>query len=143
MITFTSFMKKFLLTIMAFVYLAVATGANVHLHYCMDKLVSWNLAASNTVHCPVCNSGKQSAEKSTLSCKGCCKDEFKQVKLGKDHKAEQHFPVKISIDQVPVTYYSYELHPAIPTTLVGAYNINAPPRKHSVPDFIFFCTFLI
>jgi hypothetical protein len=136
-------MKKTFLTIMAFVYLAVASGTTVHMHFCMDKLVSWNIAPGNAHDCPVCSMEKESFKSSELSCKGCCKDEVKQVKLEKDHKAEQNFLPKVLIEAVVSTFHSNDVHDIIPAKLIGSYNINGPPQKHKVPTFLFNCVFRV
>ena len=74
-------MKKFLILILTFAYLATTTGATVHMHYCMDKLVELNLWHSEKDQCNNCGMDKSE----TKDDKGCCKDEHKQVKVDKDH----------------------------------------------------------
>ena len=43
-------MKKLLITILALVYLTVSSGATVNLHYCMGKLMSWDLSLKATIN---------------------------------------------------------------------------------------------
>lgn len=143
MATFTMLMKKLLLTIMTFVYLAVASGASVNLHYCMDKLVSMDIMGRNDHNCPVCKTQKENSAKTEFSCKGCCKDELKQVKLENDHKAQQSFFSEISFESTEGTLHSNEYTLFIPVKLIGSYNINGPPTKHKVPTFLFNCVFRI
>ena len=143
MATFTTLMKKLLLTILAFVYLAVASGMSVNMHYCMEKLVSWNLTGNHDKDCPVCNTEEKGSGKTTLSCKGCCKDELKQLQLEKDYKAEQHISSNVSFGEPHFTNSFNELTLFVPVKLTGANNINAPPVKYKVPSFIFNCVFRI
>ena len=72
-------MKKFFAAILAILYFATTTGATVHLHYCMDKLVEQSLWHSEKDQCSKCGMDK------SLEKKGCCKDEYKQVKVGNAH----------------------------------------------------------
>ena len=77
-------MKKFIVTIFAFFYLCLSTGATVHLHYCMGKLVEWSLWHENKDgKCSRC--GMPKSQKKTN--KGCCKDEQKSIKIVNDQKA--------------------------------------------------------
>lgn len=76
-------MKRFLLLILSVCYLTASSGAVVHLHYCMDKLIGWGLWEKNgkTDKCDKCGMSKSSKKKS------CCKDKSKFVKITKDQKA--------------------------------------------------------
>ena len=71
-------MKKFLVTILALVYLASSSGAVVNLHYCMGKLKSWDLSHTSKNTCGNC--GMEKANKS------CCHDEQKQLQTAKDQQ---------------------------------------------------------
>ncbi len=73
-------MKKLVAFILSFVYLAASTGATVHMHYCMDKLVDWSLTHNDSGTCSNCGMDKEDAKE------GCCKDEHKQIKLEADQK---------------------------------------------------------
>ena len=68
-------MKKTLVSILAIFYLASSVGATVHLHYCMDKLISWSLSKGDGDRCDKCGMKKEG---------GCCKDENKFVKNSVD-----------------------------------------------------------
>lgn len=56
-----------------------ATGASVHIHYCMDKLVAVNFKA-DTKNCKNCGMAKAKSD-------GCCKDELAHIKVDKDQLA--------------------------------------------------------
>lgn len=71
----------------------------MHLHYCMEKFISWNLSESENKTCGKCGM-KESATQ-----KGCCKDEVKQLKIDTDHQkstAESFF----NLFQVPAIKYT-------------------------------------
>lgn len=131
-------MKKFIVTILAFLYITASVGATVHLHYCMDKLVNLGLWHNNDKKCGKCGMAK-SQEKEN----GCCKDEHKQVKLESDHKGA-------------ATYLLSELISfALPTPVFELPDINlptvteqnplshAPPRSGDIAVYIRNCVFLI
>ena len=75
-------MKRFIFAILSCLYLFSAAGANLHFHYCMGKLESWGLGHTETKKCGGCGLEKKAAEDN-----GCCKDEFKHIKLKVDQKA--------------------------------------------------------
>ncbi len=71
-------MKKFLITILAIVYLGSSTGATVNLHYCMGKLKSWDLFHASKNTCGSCGMEKAKT--------GCCHDEQKQFHAAQDQQ---------------------------------------------------------
>ena len=52
----------------------------MHLHFCMDKFIGWDVSQTKNTSCTKCGM-KESATK-----KGCCKDELKQLKINTDHQ---------------------------------------------------------
>jgi hypothetical protein len=83
-------MKKVLATILAFVYLSTSTGAILHLHYCMGKLVSWGLIDKDSKNCATCGMPKKPNHKGCVTTKmGCCEDKHIQVKTSNDQKLDQ------------------------------------------------------
>lgn len=68
--------KKIFLFISAFFYLTAATGATLHIHYCMGEETSWSLLRDESKDCGKCGMEKKQAADS-----GCCKEESKQAKL--------------------------------------------------------------
>lgn len=130
-------MKKFLLTILAFIYLANVSGATLQFHYCMGKLVRIGLVPEKQRQCSHCG-----MDKSLNKAKDCCKDEQKKVSSDKDqdallaaYKSLQNSPVENS-----VVYFAFKsiFHQRISLDFPVS---NAPPAK--VPIHIFNCTFLI
>ena len=122
-------------------------GATIHLHYCMDKLVSWSLKAENPnkKSCPFCGMAKTTPDKHCgKQAKGCCKDEQKQIKVEKDQKASDASfnlakPFLVSDDHKAVEVASVVVtSPSLeyPTS-------HAPPRAENVPLLIRYSAFLI
>ena len=132
-------MKQFILAIIAFVYLGTATGATIHMHYCMGKLISIGLLPGKDDQCNKCGMGKTDAKS-----KGCCKDEPKQIKIEKDQKTTEtavQTMQAIAVEmpaaaiEIPLNYFSS-------LTEKSPYG-NAPPRSASVAVYIRNCVFLI
>jgi len=123
-------MKRFLTTILALVYLTASNGATIHLHYCMGKLMSWDLSRKQEAKCGICGMGKKGH-------RGCCKDEQKVLQIEKDQKASKfsfQF-LNISSSTVSVTYAGLPfVYPS--AIVVENPTANAPPRPGKVPLFI-------
>lgn len=121
-------MKKFFATILAVLYLATTTGATVHLHYCMDKLVEQNLWHSEKEPCSKCG-----MEKSQQTDKGCCKDEHKRVKVENDHYTSDiaFQAMQLAAIALPVSFIEI---PQIAFSSITEENPtgNAPPRSSSI-----------
>lgn len=121
-------MKKFLVTILALVYLTSTFGATLRLDCCLEKLVSIGLGS--TTHD---NSLREEN-------RGNCNDDHKKAKLGHDQKRNdakirfaKFVPASLNTD-----YPVYSFHPV--STLTEAYPVNnAPPKKADIPLFILHC----
>lgn len=130
-------MKKFIVAIVAFFYLAVSSGFTVHMHYCMNKLAGWGLFHLDKDKCGVCGMHKGDT-------KGCCKDEHKSVRFVKDQKTTDNSSLKIQ----PVSFLlsaasisednKINLQPAYR----DLYNLS-PQHLRSVPVFLRNCNFRI
>jgi len=130
-------MKKVLVTILAFTYLAVSSGATLNLHYCMGKLVSWDLSHKQEGKCGTCGMEK-------VGHKGCCKDEHKTFQIDKDQKtAESAFHyLPVFSDVIILTYGALGGTPA--SSLAVTYpTSHAPPLISQVPIFLLHCHFRI
>jgi hypothetical protein len=79
-------MKKFVVAILAILYLGTSISATIHLHYCMGKLVDWGLWHNDSSKCSTC--GMEKGHKTTDD--GCCKDEHKYVKNTTDQKTTSY-----------------------------------------------------
>ena len=141
-------MKKFLATILSFIYVTTSVGATVHLHYCMNQLVEWGLGNknSNAKICSFCGMARsntdQHCEKEN---KGCCKDEQRFVKLENDQK---------------ISDASFKFSQISPNTITPGFSldccfeyiaaltkefpvINGPPQTGNVSLFVRNCIFRI
>jgi hypothetical protein len=140
--------KKILVTILALVYLTASIGATVHMHYCMDKLVSWGFAHQNSddKSCSYCGMKKTPADKNcSKEVKGCCKDEHKQLRLEKDQKVSEYgfdFNKLISQSTVPSLLEIYKVSVFSPT-LTYPLTHAPPPGIKPVSLFVLNCVFRI
>lgn len=105
-------------------YMGTSSGATIHMHYCMEKLIALSLEATGDHECRSCGMTKEES-------KGCCKDKTTQIKLQDDQKisAIVEFFQLIS-DAVIVT-------PAIGFDVVSFdSNELAVPLNHAPPDAV-------
>ncbi len=134
-------MKKLIVAILAFLYIGTSTGATIHMHYCMGKLVNWSLWHDKD-HNNQC--GKCGMSKSNKAADGCCKDEHKLVKLEKDQLARENVvpftPVVAAV--VPPVFAALQNVPLNAVTV--AYPVShAPPGYNGQYIYLLHCTFLI
>jgi hypothetical protein len=133
-------MKKIIVAILAVLYLSTSMGTTIYLHYCMGRLVDWSLWDRNSSTCSKC--GMPKSHKAANN--GCCKDEYKQLKIEKDQKLSQSFShlnkviTEISFVSIPV--YSISL-PGLSTQEYP--KNNAPPRSWNGSLHIINCVFRI
>lgn len=132
-------MKKIIFTLMAFFYLAVASGAGVQLHYCMGELVDWSLVHSQQAACDFCGMEKKEASE-----KSCCKDVQQQAKVDQAQKTnaqiykfEQQVFILPSLKPIVA-----EVMPMV-NIIAQEVNSNAPPLGQQLPLFIKNCTYRI
>lgn len=132
-------MKKFIVSIIAVLYLFASTGAAVNVHYCMGKMADWSLGHKNSKACGYCGM-KNSVKKNN----GCCTDEHKFIKNEDDQKAGSSFQLNLKqiAAELPLSYFSYD------TEFTGSITedhpiSNSPPRSGNVPLYLFKRTFLI
>ena len=128
-------MKKFLVAILAVLYLAVSSGATVNLHYCMGKLVSWDLSGNKGDKCPNCGMKK--------TAKDCCSDQHKLIKVNDGQKVSD---IAYQLTQfAAITANHYTGLPVLPVASITAQNplTHAPPRSGKVALYLRNCIFLI
>jgi hypothetical protein len=70
-------MKKLLYIITVFLYVTMACGVVINLHYCMGRYQSFDLYTAQKNECGKCGMPMDKSH-------GCCKDEVKIVKLQDD-----------------------------------------------------------
>ncbi len=140
-------MKKILVAILAFIYITTAMGATVHLHYCMDKLVSWGFGheKSGKKSCLYCGMEKSATDKHCgKESNGCCKDEQKIIKLENDQKiSEASFQLsQIPVEAITPVFSDYSFENV--SSLTEEYPVtHAPPRTQNVALFVLNCVFRI
>jgi hypothetical protein len=132
-------MKKILLTILTIFYLGTSSGASVHFHYCMGKLVSWGLAKETAEICDFCGMQKSASKK-----KSCCKDIEQKAKVEKSQKAGQtiyKFDHLSAVIILPELYTEYQA--PIPVKITREALSNAPPDGQQLPVYLKNCTYRI
>ena len=130
-------MKKFLAAILAIAYLTVSSGATIHFHYCMGKLMSWDMSAKSKNNCGSC--GMEKAAK-----KGCCHDEQKQLKVEKDQKNAEPVFQLLAVTSDATNHLTAglpEMYLSIPA--VNHFSTHAPPAQPGIPVYLRNCNFRI
>jgi hypothetical protein len=133
-------MKRILVTILSFLYMASAMGATVHLHYCMGEFMGASLVHKHEHKCDKCGMVK------TEDDNGCCKDEHKTIKTAEHHAAKLAFDLAsiepAIIPELLIPRDVASIHSA-PLQLKGAF-ANAPPGAcRPCPIYIYVCNFRI
>ena len=129
-------MKKFLLLILTFAYLATSSGATVYIHQCMGKTIDWDLSGDERNKCEKCGMHKNAAN-------DCCQDHVKIVKVRNDQN-------------LPVSFFSNVFFsPALPAPVYSFYQVrlfncenksiesHTLTRSSKINYNILYCTFLI
>jgi hypothetical protein len=130
-------MKKIAISLLAALYLGTSPGATIQLHYCMDRLIGWEVSHEDTSKC-----SKNDMEKKDH--KGCCKDENRQIKNDTDQKVSESFTqlsdITSEIAKICSSACSFALPNIIPNKFTKA---NSPPRSCHTSINIVNCVFLI
>lgn len=130
-------MKKFLVAILAILYITASSGTVVHLHYCMDKLTDWGLWKDNgkTDKCSTCGMSKSKK-------KGCCKEENKIIKIEKDQRVTD-LSYKLSQPLTAVLISPIiSLSSILPSGITENKPVsNSPPAQMQVPLYLLNCVF--
>jgi hypothetical protein len=125
-------MKKLLVAILAIVYLAVSSGVAMSIHYCMGKISSVDLMHTGD-KCSKCGMKKTD---------GCCKDEFKIVKLSDSHKLisnEINISTPVAIIENASSLFDAQAYSSVSQL---HYNNHSPPPP-DVSLNILYCVFRI
>ncbi|KAF0242813.1 MAG: hypothetical protein FD136_1091 [Chitinophagaceae bacterium] len=132
-------MKKFIVAILALVYITTSTGATLQMHYCMGQLTDWGLGQNKSKTC-----GKCGMDKSEEKDNGCCKDEHKFIKSNTDQKTVEAGFQFLHLIAVALPVYSVDI-PTVNLSSVAEENpiSHAPPRTCGVAVYILNRTFLI
>ncbi len=115
-------MKKFLLGILTIFYFGVSTGATMQVHYCMGKIIDFDLVNKDSDHCHKCGMKK------TNGTKGCCHDEQTVIKITSDQNSTDAAYQSVQLTSVAVLKHYEEL----PAILVSSLTEN-----NTVTNFLF------
>ena|ERR1700733_3424136 len=114
-------MKRLFVTILSILYMLSATGATVHIHYCMGKLMSASFIDKDEDRCEKCCAKKSSK-------KGCCKDESKTFKTNDHQLVKASFDFSHQPVAIPSLPSYFSLTDRICTTCTNiTAKANAPP----------------
>ena len=129
-------MKKFLATILLLIYFAASTSATVQLHYCMGKVVSWSISASQKVSntCSKCGMEKHS---------GCCGEKHQTIKIEKDYNYAAVYLSFSQIANVASLEYAYPPRFNCASQKISTFCANAPPPGYNVPIYLKNCVYRI
>ena len=107
-------MKKIIASIALLSYLAVTCGVIVNFHYCMNRLASTQLFATEVKVCGKCGMD-------THKSNGCCRDEVKIIKMEVDQKVASHISFELPALEALVQ---------TPSEFITASFINAGETRH-------------
>ncbi len=116
-------MKKFLVSLLAVLYLGMSSGIAMELHYCMGRLAGIEWFSSDNDRCGRCGMKEKKG--------GCCSDEYKFVKLQDAHKQTGNDQLKCPVAEAPAVVF--QIAPVLPPAdrLPATCYLPAPP---SPPD---------
>ena len=120
-------MKKVILGILSLVYITVASGIVINLHYCMGRISEVGYIYKASDQCDKC--GMKNME-------GCCHSEFKIVKISDD---QQQVKANFGFNQPPVSinHYSFSfLQPLQGFEQTRAVSYYPPPDNNATPLFL-------
>ena len=132
-------LKKIAVIFLMFVYGTTTVGATVHLHFCMNKFISWNFTETENKTCGKCGM-KESATK-----KGCCKDEVKQLRIDNDHQKSTTASL-LNIFEAPVikNHLSLNEFTRVAFDAKSFKIIYSPPLLPSIQKrTVLYCTYII
>ena len=116
-------------------------GTGLHLHYCMGALNSWSLVKDEKKKCRGCGMEKNSAKDI-----GCCKDDYKQLKLHVDQKPNEHAYSKLGAPTNEL-YASFrnDCYILLPETLLLSLSSHLPEilARTSTAAYILLCNLRI
>ena len=131
-------MKRFIVAIVALVYLGTSNGVMLHMHYCMGNLAGWGLVDKASKICSGCG-----MEKSLAKDKGCCEDKYKFIKSINDQKVTglafeftQQMPAMLPVSFIKLSAIDLASFPKDQLS-------HAPPLNHGIPVYLLNCNYRI
>jgi len=135
-------MRKFILSIVAFLFILSAGGVSVNMHYCMGKIIGTSIdiiSAKNDSHCKTCGMKKKSN-----TGKDCCHDSKKLIKNSFDQKTTEAYSKITHKFFVNPFFCSSTINTNFCTAIKNNSRYNhAPPVFRSRAIYITNCTFLV
>jgi hypothetical protein len=134
-------MKRFLFSILAFIYIVASTGATMHLHYCMGRLADTGFFEQEGGHCSLCGMEKSNDGDEN----GCCTDKEETVKISIDQKfaAASVFHFVQPFTDIVAVFTGFQPSLDVRTDDKVPPVSNAPPRSPQVPPYLMHCHFSI
>jgi hypothetical protein len=127
-------MKKLFVSILSILYLVVACGFAVNIHYCMDRVSTIDYSYNNSKTCDRCGMENKN---------GCCHSEFKIIKISDD---QQTAKANIDIAQQPaiINYFAVNiLQVAQGPEKITLSQYYSPPDKRLTAVYLHNCVFRI
>ncbi len=129
-------MKKFIVAILAMLYISTSAGATLHIHYCMGKQSDWGFGLNNATICSRCGMEEKD--------NGCCKKEHRFFKNNTDQKTTESALQLIKLIAVAIPFSFVEIPSFSFASKKEVNPINyKPPRRISIALYIRNCVFLI
>jgi hypothetical protein len=125
--------KKILVILLAFSYLAITSGVVVSVHYCMGEVAGVAVGHSNADTCGSCG----------MDNKGCCHDDVNVVKIQDSHSMasiQADFPKAETIAQQFSLVFSV---PALVSGMRTIESAHSPPRASQIPLHVLHSVFRI
>jgi hypothetical protein len=127
-------LKKAFVAILAILYMTIASGVEMNIHYCMGEFASMELGKAADEDCSRCGMKAKA---------GCCEDESRIVKLEDSHQASFLSWSVLPPMVVPSTYFEVGTSKAIAVTDVLLPPSHAPPGSYDIPVYLRNCVFRI
>src|SRR4051812_35300933 len=128
-------MRKTLVSITMVCYLAVTSGVVVNFHYCMDRLASTKLFATETRFCNKCGMHNKK--------NGCCHDDIKVIKV----QDAQQQSACITAFQFPdagnMVHSSFNFLQRYGVQRSGRWQNHSPPLSPDEQAYLLNCNFRI
>lgn len=128
-------MKKILVFIITFAYLASTSGATIYIQQCMGKTIGWSILDKKTDKCDQCGMPDNAS-------KNCCTGHIKVLKIHNDQDIPNYYANNIFLSAaiLPLPFYSRKEY-TIPAQVERAPFCSRPPPY--VGFCILYCTFII
>ena len=128
-------MKKFIISIVTFAYLASTSGATICIQQCMGKTIGWSISEKASDQCTKCGMHNNASN-------DCCKGHIKVLKVHNDQNLPEVYVNKIYFSPAFFQAGSCDLKESnfLAKNYVTILDLSPPPDN----DFcILYCTFRV